>query len=271
MNSISLTVRRPAERRQAQTVTSLPSRGRLAGKVIIVTGASSGIGEAAARLLASEGAHLVLAARRADQLATLAGEITVERGSARFREADVTDPVAVQAVVDYTLDEFGRLDAIVNNAGIMLSSSLSAGRVDDWNRMIDVNIRGVLNGIAAALPVMEAQGTGQIVNLAAIAGAGAFTSPANAVYAATKAAVRAISTGLQQENDWLRVTLISPGATATQLADHIIDPVARCESRALRGVTISADAVARAILFALEQPTDIDVSEIVVRPTASPF
>src|SRR6185369_5546323 len=172
---------------------------------------------------------------------------------------DVTKREAMQAIVDYALDEFGRLDVIVNNAGIMRPSPLSQAQSSDWDSMIDVNLRGVLHGIAAALPVMQAQGFGQIVNLAALgeAAAGPMT-----VYTATKAAVRAISAGLRLEHDWLRVSLISPGATASQLGEQIADPVTRCEVRAMRQVTISAVSVARAILFAIDQPADIDVSDV---------
>ena len=268
MNSLTVLDQHPAGRRRTQSIASILSHRPLAGKVIIVTGASSGIGEATARLLAAEGAHVILGARRLDRLATLAGEITVERGSARFRELDVTQADAMQAIVDYALDEFGRLDVIVNNAGVMLPSPVSQGRTGDWDRMIDVNLRGVLHGIAAALPVMEAQGSGQIVNLAALSEpqGGSMT-----VYNATKAAVRAISAGLRLEHEWLRVTLISPGATASQLGDRIADPVARCEVRAMRNVTISAVSVARAILFAIDQPADVDVGDITIRPTANPF
>jgi NADP-dependent 3-hydroxy acid dehydrogenase YdfG len=240
----------------------------VAGKVIAITGASSGIGAAAARLLAHHGAHLVLGARRVDRLATLAGEITLERGSARFRQLDVTRRVEMQDFVDYATAEFGRLDVIVNNAGVMPVSPMSAGRVDEWDRMIDVNIRGVLHGIAAALPVMQAQGAGQVINLAGIDGQ---VLPAAAVYNATKCAVRAISDGLRQESQQIRVTVISPGMTDSELANNIADPVIRAEMRALRSISIPVNAIARAILYAVEQPPEIDVSEIIVRPTANPF
>lgn len=239
------------------------------GKVIVITGASSGIGEATARLLARHGAHVVLGARRLDRLATLAGEITLERGSARFRQLDVTKRADMQDFVDYATSEFGRLDVIVNNAGVMPLSPLAAAKIDEWDCMIDVNIRGVLHGIAAALPVMLAQGSGQVINLAAIDGHA--VAPAAAVYRATKAAVRAISDGLRQESEQIRVTVISPGVTGSELANNISDAVARAEMRAYRSISIPADAVARAILYAVAQPPEVDVSEIVVRPTASPY
>ncbi|HVJ44627.1 MAG TPA: SDR family oxidoreductase [Dongiaceae bacterium] len=241
----------------------------LTGKVIAITGASSGIGAASARLLAAQGAHVILGARRIDRLAQLAGEITVERGSARFHRLDVTQRQDMEAFVAATMDEFGRLDVLINNAGILLAAPFRALEVEGWERMIDVNLRGVLHGIAAALPVMQAQGEGQIINLAVIGNQGA--TPQMAVYNATKSAVRAVTEGLRQESEHIRVTLISPSAAVSELADHIADPVTRCETRAHRSVGISPEAVARAILFAVEQPAEVDIGEIVVRPTANPF
>lgn len=259
--------------RTARSVTAEgASSGRprpLTGKVIAITGASSGIGAATARLLAAEGAHVILGARRLDRLARLAGEITVERGSARFHRLDVTLRHDMEAFVAATMDEFGRLDVLVNNAGILLAAPFSALEVDGWGQMIDVNLRGVLHGIAAALPVMRAQGEGHIINLAAIGNQD--TAPEMAVYTATKSAVRAVSEGLRQESEHIRVTLVSPSSAFSELGDHIADPVTRCEMRARRSVAISSEAVARAILFAIEQPAEVDVGEIVVRPTANPF
>jgi NADP-dependent 3-hydroxy acid dehydrogenase YdfG len=240
----------------------------LTGKVIAVTGASSGIGAATARLLASAGAHVVMGARRVDRLARLAGEIAAARGSARFHRLDVAQRIEMDAFVAAALDEFGRLDVLVNNAGVLHASPLSALQVEEWDRMIDVNLRGLLHGIAAVLPVMQMQGEGQIINIAGSLGASA---PQMAVYAATKSAVRAISEGLRQENEHIRVTLINPSAALSELTDHIADPVARCEMRAQRSVAISAETVARAILFAIVQPAEVDVGEITVRPTANPF
>lgn len=238
------------------------------GKVIAITGASSGIGEAAARVLAAAGAHVVIGARRTERLERLAGEIAGQGGSVRARRLDVTDRAQVQAFADHARAEFGRLDVIVNNAGVMPLSALEELKVDEWDRMVDVNIKGVLYGIAAALPIMQAQGSGQIVNLSSIGGHA--VSPTAAVYCATKFAVRAISDGLRQETDKIRVTVISPGTTASELADTITDPASRELMKEWRSITISAEAVANAILYAVSQPEDVDVSEIVIRPTASP-
>ncbi|NVD42021.1 SDR family oxidoreductase [Ensifer sp. HO-A22] len=240
----------------------------LQGKVVAITGASSGIGEATARYLAAAGARVVLGARRTDRLATLAGEIRDAGGTASFQALDVTDLADTQAFVAHAVSEFGRLDVIVNNAGVMPLSPLSALKVDEWNRMIDVNIRGVLNGIAASLPVMNEQGSGQIVNLSSIGGHA--VSPTAAVYCATKFAVRAISDGLRQETDRIRVSVVSPGVTESELADSISDETARGAMRDFRRIAIPATAIARAITYAIEQPDDVDVSEIIVRPTASP-
>ncbi|MFN3581595.1 MAG: SDR family oxidoreductase [Pseudomonas sp.] len=236
-------------------------------KVILITGASSGIGEATARLLAEQGAAVVLGARRSERLDQLVAEITAAGGSARARQLDVTRREEVQAFVDYALEAFGRVDVLVNNAGVMPLSLLSALKVDEWERMIDVNIRGVLYGIAAVLPVMQAQDRGQIINVASI-GAHA-VSPTAAVYCATKYAVWAISDGLRQENSKLRVTTISPGVTESELAESISDERGREEMKVFRQVAISPFAIARAIRFAIEQPEDVDTSEIIVRPTAS--
>lgn len=235
------------------------------GKVIAITGASSGIGEAAARVLAAAGAHVVIGARRTERLA---GEIAAQGGSVRTRRLDVTNRAEVQAFADYAKMEFGRLDVIVNNAGVMPLSAIEELKVDEWDRMVDVNIKGLLYGIAAALPIMKAQGSGQIVNLSSIGGHA--VSPTAAVYCATKFAVRAISDGLRQETDRIRVTVISPGTTTSELADMISDPASRELMKEWRSITISAEAVAGSILYAVSQPEDVDVSEIVIRPTASP-
>ncbi|SDT89237.1 SDR family oxidoreductase [Halopseudomonas salegens] len=237
------------------------------GKVVLITGASSGIGEATARLLAEQGARVVLGARRTERLDRLVTEISDAGGMARARQLDVTQREEVQAFVDFALDEFGRVDVLINNAGVMPLSPLAALKVDEWERMIDVNIRGVLYGIAAALPVMQVQDRGQIINIASI-GAHA-VSPTAAVYCATKYAVWAISDGLRQENSKLRVTTISPGVTESELADTISDAQGREEMKAFRQVAVSPFAIARAIRFAIEQPEDVDTSEIIVRPTAS--
>ena len=238
------------------------------GKVIAITGASSGIGEATAKVLAAVGARIVIGARRADRLEKLADEIATKGGTVRWRKLDVTDHSDMEAFASFAKSEFGRLDVIVNNAGVMPLSPLDALKVDEWDQMIDVNIKGVLYGIAAALPIMKAQGSGQIINLSSIGGHS--VSPTAAVYCATKFAVRAISDGLRQENDRIRVTVISPGTTTSELANTISDPIARDTMKAFRAITISPEAIANSILYAISQPEDVDVSEIVIRPTGSP-
>ncbi|MDX1724438.1 MAG: SDR family oxidoreductase [Pseudomonas sp.] len=239
-------------------------------KVILITGASSGIGEACARLLAEKGARLLLGARRTERLARLVGEIRTAGGSAEYRRLDVTSQADTQAFVDAALAQYGRVDVLINNAGVMPLSRLDALKVEEWNRMIDVNIRGVLHGIAAALPVMQRQRGGQFVNIASI---GAYSVvPTGAVYCATKYAVRAISEGLRQEvGGDIRVTLVSPGVVESELADSISDAPSREAMKAFRKVAITPDAIARAIAYAVEQPADVDVSELIVRPTASPY
>lgn len=238
------------------------------GKVVVITGASSGIGAATARRLAGSGARIVVGARRTDRLETLVQDIAWNGGAARLRAVDVTQRADVQGLVEYAKAEFGQVDVLVNNAGVMPLSPLTALKVDEWEQMIDVNIRGVLYGIAAVLPDMKARGAGHIINVASI---GAHTVvPTAAVYCATKYAVWAISEGLRQENDDLRVTVISPGVVESELADTISDPATAEVIRNYRRIAIAPDAVARAIAFAVEQPADVDVSEIIVRPTASP-
>ncbi|QEI08859.1 SDR family oxidoreductase [Pigmentiphaga aceris] len=239
------------------------------GKVVLVTGASSGIGEAVAKLLAERGAHVVLGARRVDRLEALAASIQAAGGSVRVRALDVTQRDDMQAFADFATAEFGRVDVIVNNAGVMPLSALNARKIDEWDRMIDVNIRGVLHGIAAVLPGMEAQGFGQVINISSIGGLS--VSPTAAVYCATKYAVRAISDGLRQETDKIRVTVVCPGVVESELADTISDEAARQGMKEFRRIAIQPDAIARAIVYAVEQPDDVDVSELVVRPTASPY
>ncbi|MEH2015101.1 SDR family oxidoreductase [Nostoc sp.] len=238
-------------------------------KVVLITGASSGIGEASARLLASRGAHVVLGARRTDRLETLVTAIGNEGGSAHYKQLDVTQRNDMEEFVGFAQKTFGRIDVIVNNAGVMPLSKLEALKVDEWNRMIDVNIRGVLHGIAAGLPIMKEQGFGQFINISSIGGHA--VSPTAAVYCATKFAVGAISEGLRQEVSDIRVTVISPGVTESELADSISDSEARRGMQDFRQIAIPPEAIARAIAFAIEQPDDVDVSEIIVRPTASPY
>ncbi|MBI6667693.1 oxidoreductase [Pseudomonas syringae] len=239
------------------------------GKVVLITGASSGIGEAAARLIAAKGAHVVLGARRIERLQTLAADIEVQGGSARFRALDVTDVLDMQAFADFATHAFGKIDVIINNAGVMPLSPLAALNIAEWNLMLDVNVRGVLHGIAAVLPSMQAQGHGQIINISSIGGLA--VSPTAAVYCATKFAVRAISDGLRQETDKIRVTVVCPGVVESELADSISDETAREAMKAFRKVALEPDAIARALVYAIEQPDGVDVSEIVVRPTGSAY
>ena len=239
------------------------------GKVIAITGASSGIGEATAKLLAGRGGHVVIGARRADRLAVLAEEIAAAGGSVRHKPVDVADAGDVDDFLSYAEAAFGRLDVVVNNAGLMPLSRLDAGKIDEWDRMIDVNIRGVLHGIKAGLPIMKRQGSGQFVNISSIGGHQVY--PTAAVYCATKFAVLAISEGLRQEHDDIRVTVISPGVTRSELASTITDPGAQAAMAEFRQIAIEPEAIARAIAFSIEQPGDVDVSEIIVRPTASPY
>ncbi|WP_029404683.1 SDR family oxidoreductase [Stutzerimonas stutzeri] len=240
------------------------------GKIILITGASSGIGDATARLLAAKGATVVLGARRLERLESLAASITESGGVAACRTLDVTRREDTQAFIDFAEQRFGRVDVLINNAGVMPLSRLDALKVDEWDRMIDVNIRGVLHGIAAALPLMQRQRSGQFINIASI---GAYAvSPTAAVYCATKYAVRAISEGLRQEvGGDIRVTVVSPGVTESELAESISDEGARVAMDDFRRIAIPAQAIARAIAYAVEQPADVDVSELVVRPAASPY
>lgn len=240
-------------------------------KVVIITGASSGIGEAAAKLLAHQGAKVVLAARREDRLKALAEEIRQDGGQAVSIQADVASYDDMKKLADFALKQYGRIDALVNNAGVMPASRLSELRVDEWDRMIDVNVKGVLYGIAAALPVMREQRSGHIVNLSSVAGY--HVNPTSAVYSATKFAVRAISEGLRQEESpasGIRSTIVSPGLTETELLDSIGSPETKAMTNQIAGMGISPYAIARAIAFALNEPDDVSVNEIVVRPTALP-
>ena len=238
-------------------------------KVVLITGASSGIGAAAAKLIAARGAHVVLGARRTDRLAQLVDEVVSAGGSASACALDVTDLTSMQAFAEFALARHGRIDVLVNNAGVMPLSPLAALKVDEWNHMLDVNVRGVLHGIAAVLPTMQSQGTGHVINISSIGGLS--VSPTAAVYCATKYAVRAISDGLRQETDQLRVTVVCPGVVESELADSITDHTAREAMKIFRRVALDGAAIARALVYAIEQPAEVDVSEIVVRPTASPY
>jgi len=236
-------------------------------KVVLITGASSGIGEATARALARHGATVVLGARRLARLEELASEITAAGGKAAARALDVTRLADVQSFADAALTQFGRIDVIVNNAGVMPLSPLAALKTDEWDRMIDVNIRGVLHGIAAVLPTMQKQGSGHIINLSSIGGL--YVVPTAAVYCATKYAVRAITDGLRQEHTDLRVTCVYPGVVESELADSITDASAAQAMRSFRQVALKPEAIANAIVHAIAQPADVDTTDIVVRPVAS--
>lgn len=238
-------------------------------KVVLVTGASSGIGEATARLLAQQGHRVVLGARRTERLQALAEELRQSGGQVEYRSLDVTQLDDMRGFVAFAETTYGPVDVIVNNAGVMPLSPLNALKVDEWDRMIDVNVRGVLHGIAASLPSMEARGHGHVINVSSIGGHA--VSPTAAVYCATKYAVRAISDGLRQETDKIRVTVISPGVVESELADSISDAQARDAMKAFRRVALAPEAIARAVAYAIDQPDDVDVSELIVRPTASPY
>ncbi|MFL1998091.1 SDR family oxidoreductase [Lysinibacillus sp. 1 U-2021] len=238
----------------------------LNGKVVVITGASSGIGETTARLLAGLGAHVVIGARRVERLEALASDIQADGGSVVVQRLDVTELEQMQAIIEAAQSHFGRVDAVINNAGVMPLSSLEALKIEEWNRMIDINIRGVLHGIAAGLPVMKKQGFGHFINIASI---GAYeVSPTAAVYCATKYAVRAITDGLRQETagQGIRVTLVSPGVTESELAESITDNEAKEIMKEYRRTTLPATAIAGAIVYALEQPEYVDVSELVIKP-----
>ncbi|MBB6412505.1 SDR family oxidoreductase [Mesorhizobium sangaii] len=239
-------------------------------KVVVITGASSGLGEAAARLLAKEGAKLVLGARRVDRLQALAEELSL--GLDAILATDVTDVAQVRRLVDHAVKVHGRVDVIINNAGLMPHSPLERGKVEDWDRMIDVNIKGVLYGIAAVLPHMKTQKSGHIINVSSVAGHK--VGPGGAVYAATKHAVRIISEGLRQEVKPynIRTTIISPGAVATELPDSVTEPDVAEGVRALYDrVAIPADSFARTVVFAMSQPDEVDINEILFRPTAQEY
>ena len=238
----------------------------IANKVVLITGASSGIGEATARLLAQEGAKVVLGARRTDRLEKIVAEIRNTGGAAECRPLDVTDLDDMKAFTGFAEKQFGPIDVLINNAGIMPLSPLHELKVDEWNRMIDVNIRGVLYGIAAVLPGMRERKSGHIINISSIGGHQVW--PTCAVYSGTKFAVLAISEGLRQENADVRVTVISPGVVESELADTISDEGAREAMKEFRKVALTPDAIGRAIAYAIAQPADVDVNEIIVRPTA---
>ncbi len=242
------------------------------GKVVVITGASSGLGEATARLLSAQGASVVLGARRLDRLKTLADALAAGGGKALAVVTDVTNRDQVKRLVDTAVQKFGRIDVIINNAGLMPQSLIESLKVDEWDRMIDVNIKGVLYGIAAALPYMKQQKSGQIINVSSVAGHK--VSPGSTVYSATKFAVRALSEGLRQEVKPynIRTTVISPGAVATELPNSVTDrDVAARVQKLYKEVAIPAGSFARAVAFAMSQPEDVDVNEILFRPTRQEY
>lgn len=236
-------------------------------KVILITGASSGIGEGIARELGSKGAKVLLGARRLDRIEAIAAEIRNTGGIAEARELDVTNRLSMAQFVQSALDNWGRVDVLINNAGIMPLSPLAAGKQDEWERTIDVNIKGVLWGIGAVLPVMEAQGSGQIINLGSI---GALSVvPTAAVYCASKFAVRAISDGLRQESSKIRVTCVNPGVVESELASTITHAETMAVMDAYRSVALKPADIARAVRHVIEAPEGVDTTEITIRPTAS--
>ncbi|WP_342047187.1 SDR family oxidoreductase [Bacillus sp. OTU530] len=238
-------------------------------KVVVITGASSGIGEATARELASKGAKLVLAARRDDRLKKLQAEIQNNDGQAIYKVTDVTSRQQMEELAQYALKEFGKIDVLVNNAGIMPRAFLAENKVDEWDKMIDVNIKGVLYAIAAIVPSMRERKSGHVINLSSVAGHNIY--PGGTVYCGTKFAVRAISEGLRQEEAMnktnIRVTNISPGAVTSELLETTTDPTMKAGLYEFYKIAIDADSVARAIAFAIEQPSDVAVNEMIIRPT----
>jgi NADP-dependent 3-hydroxy acid dehydrogenase YdfG len=239
------------------------------GKVVAITGASSGIGEAAGRLLAASGAKVVLGARRIGRLESIAADIRGNGHEAEFHAVDVTQRKDLESFVKAAQDRFGKLDVLISNAGLMPLSPLDELKVDEWDRMIDVNVRGVLHGIAAALPVFRRQGSGHFLTVSSVAGHK--VAPNGAVYSGTKFAVRAISEGLRQEvGDKIRVTIISPGAVESELAETISSPDLKKRLEDYRKIAIPAEAIASAMAYAIGQPGNVDINEILIRPTAQP-
>jgi len=244
----------------------------IADKVVVITGASSGIGESTAKLLARHGAKVVLAARRKDRLDAAVQEIAAAGGTAISCAVDVTKRAEVEALIRAAVDSFGRVDVIVNNAGIMPIAPIEALKVEEWDRQIDVNIKGVLYGVAAVLPHMQKQQSGHIINLASVFGIKVF-APGGTVYCATKSAVRALTEGLRMElhSHNIRCTLVSPGAVATELPESSSEEATRKNLRELYKMAMPANAIARAIAYAIEQPAEVEIDEIVIRPTAQDF
>lgn len=242
-------------------------------KVVIITGTSSGLGEAMARHLAEKGAKVVLAARRAERLDALVAEINAKGGKSLAVVADVAKQEDVQNIANQTIKAFGRIDVLINNAGVMLMAPLAKLRTDEWDKMIDVNVKGVLYGIAAVLPTLQAQKSGQIINISSVAGL-RVSAGIGSVYSGTKFAVKAISEGLRQEvaADNIRVTTIYPGAVDSELKLQSTDKESAAGIQAFYEANeIPADSIARAVAYAIEQPDDVAVNEITVRPTRQEF
>jgi NADP-dependent 3-hydroxy acid dehydrogenase YdfG len=243
----------------------------IAGKVVVITGASSGLGEATARHLSALGASLVLGARRKDRLDSLVTELTEAGGRAVAFATDVTRIEDVNALIQGALDSYGRVDVLINNAGLMAIAPMTEGKIDEWDRMIDINIKGLLYGVAAALPVFQKQQSGHIINIASVAGIKVF-SPGGTVYSGTKYAVRAITEGLRHElGGAVRTTIVSPGAVDSELKLGSSHPASAQAVGEFYQQAIPADSVARAIAYAIEQPADVDINEIVLRPTVQEF
>lgn len=242
-----------------------------ANKVVVITGASSGIGQAIALHLANNAFSLVLVARRLDRINALVDQIIQQGGKAIAVKADVTRQEEVQRAIDAAVAAYQRVDVVINNAGFMAIAPLSELKTDEWDKMIDTNLKGVLYGIAAALPVFQRQGSGHFINVASVAGIKVL-APGGVVYSATKFAVRALSEGLRQESGkTIRTTLISPGAVESELQFGSSDEESKKFLNEFYKQAIPADAVTRAVLFAIEQPGDVDINEIVVRPTQEEF
>jgi NADP-dependent 3-hydroxy acid dehydrogenase YdfG len=243
----------------------------ISGKVVVITGASSGLGETTARHLASKGASVVLGARRLENLESIASEIRAEGGKVEVLKTDVTKSEEVKALVEKAVAVFGRIDVMINNAGLMAIAPITETKVEEWDRMIDINVKGVLYGIAAALPVFQKQQSGHFINLSSVAGIKVF-SPGGTVYSGTKYAVRAISDGLRHEvGGIIRTTTIEPGAVESELQHGSSHEESVKNVNDFYKQAIPSAAVARAIAFAIEQPADVDINEIVLRPTVQEF
>ncbi len=244
----------------------------VAGKIVVITGASSGLGESTARMLAAQGAKVVIGARRIDRIDALVGEINAAGGTALGVSTDVTSREDMERLVQAALTKFDRVDVLVNNAGIMPIAPLAELKVDEWDRMIDVNVKGLLYGVAAVLPAMQKQNGGHIINIASVLGL-KVRAPGATVYSATKFAVRAITEGIRIEVKPynIRTTVISPGVVATELPESSSDEKTRQQVRDLYRIAIPAESIAQAITYAIGQPPAVDINEIVIRPTAQEF